>query len=227
MKNSTEAGLGEKLADPTYSRVREKLREDIVSGYFPSGKRLKIAELVDRYSVSQMPIREALQQLQGEGLIIIEPNKGAHVRQIDQDFLENMYDIRQLIEVYLTVKSIDHIQDKDVKELTQIQDKYELAAKKKDYDLCVKLNKLFHVTIYAVANNPEGSQILEKHWQLINTLRFTHGYGPDRLAEVIEEHRNIIKALDKRDVIAVEKAATAHCVAAKADLISQISRRGN
>jgi DNA-binding GntR family transcriptional regulator len=212
----------EKLADPTYSRVREKLREDIVGGYFPSGKRLKIAELVERYSVSQMPIREALQQLQGEGLIVIEPNKGAHVRQIDQRFLENMYDIRQLIEVYLTVKSIDHIQEKDIRELAQIQGKYERAAKNRDYALCAKLNKLFHMTIYTVANNPEGSQILEKHWQLINTLRFTHGYGPGRLEKVIEEHRNIIDALGRKDVAAVERAANTHCAAAKADLINQI-----
>ncbi|MBL8228105.1 MAG: GntR family transcriptional regulator, partial [Bryobacterales bacterium] len=68
------------LGDPVYLRVRERLRADILSGRFGPGERIKIAELSKRYGVSQMPVREALQMLQGEGLITIAPNKGASVR---------------------------------------------------------------------------------------------------------------------------------------------------
>lgn len=198
MKNRTEADSFGTLGDPTYSRVREKLRQDILSGHYVSGERLKIAELVSRYNVSQMPIREALQQLQGEGLLIIEPNKGAHVRQVDQQFLKNMYEIRQLIEVYLTVKCMETIQEKDLKALLLIQTNYEKASAKEDYTTALQLNKQFHSAIYKLADNMEGLQILEKHWQLINTLRLTYGFGSTRTHEVIEEHRAILDALQKK-----------------------------
>src|SRR3712207_3392027 len=68
------------IADPIYVRVREQLRTDILQGVFAPGERIKIAELSKRYGVSQMPVREALQMLQGEGLVTIAPNKGASIR---------------------------------------------------------------------------------------------------------------------------------------------------
>ena len=225
MKDKIQSNALEQLADPTYSRVREKLRQDILSGYFISGERLKIAELVKRYNVSQMPIREALQQLQGEGLLIIEPNKGAHVRQVDREFLENIYEIRQVIEVYLTVKCINNLKDKDLKNLNQIQNYYEKAAAKADYNTCLQLNRKFHSTIYELANNPEGLQILERHWQLINTLRLTYGFGYRRTEEVINEHRAILAALENRSPKEVEDAASIHCTRAKSDLLSQMSKK--
>jgi DNA-binding GntR family transcriptional regulator len=225
LKDKMQSNSSSQLADPTYSRVREKLREDILSGYFISGERLKIAELVDRYKVSQMPIREALQQLQGEGLLIIEPNKGAHVRKVDKQFLESIYEIRQLIEVYLTVKCMDNLKPKDLKLLNQIQKSYESAASKEDYTSCLQLNRRFHSTIYELANNSEGLQILEKHWQLINTLRLTYGFGSRRTAEVIKEHQAILKALESGDPTEVETAASIHCIHAKADLLAQMGDR--
>lgn len=225
MKGKVQPDSITPLADPTYSRVREKLREDILSGYFVSGERLKIAQLVERYNVSQMPIREALQQLQGEGLLIIEPNKGAHVRKVDKQFLESIYEIRQLIEVFLTVKCLENITEKDLRLLNQIQKKYEAAASKEDYTTCLQLNRRFHSTIYELANNMEGLQILEKHWQLINTLRLTYGFGSRRTTEVIKEHRAILSALEKGDKAAVEKAAAIHCVHAKSDLLLQMSEK--
>jgi DNA-binding GntR family transcriptional regulator len=225
LKDKLQSDSLSQLADPTYSRVREKLREDILSGYFISGERLKIAELVERYKVSQMPIREALQQLQGEGLLIIEPNKGAHVRKVDKKFLESIYEIRQLIEVYLTVKCVGNLKDKDLKLLNQIQKGYETAASKEDYTSCLQLNKRFHSTIYELADNSEGEKILEKHWQLINTLRLTYGFGSQRTAEVIEEHRAILRALESRDPKAVERAASVHCEHAKADLLLQMDSK--
>lgn len=227
MKDTTQSDSLNQLANPTYSRVREKLREDILTGYFISGERLKIAELVKRYNVSQMPIREALQQLQGEGLLIIEPNKGAHVRKVDQHFMENIYEIRQVIEVYLTVKCVQSLKEKDLKILNQIQSSYEKAASNEDYSACLQLNRRFHSTLYEAADNPEGLQILERHWQLINTLRLTYGFGTRRTKEVIEEHRAILAALENRDAKAVEKAATLHCINAKSDMLSQMAEKFN
>ena len=94
MKN----GSTDTLSNTIYSRVTDDLRRAIVSGDFESGERLKMVDLIQRFGTSQMPIREALQQLQGEGLITIIPNRGAQVKIIDHDFVSNIYDLRVAIE---------------------------------------------------------------------------------------------------------------------------------
>ncbi|MEA1911003.1 MAG: GntR family transcriptional regulator [Spirochaetota bacterium] len=78
------------LSNTIYSRVSDNLRMAIVSGEFDPGERLKMADLITRFGTSQMPIREALQQLQGEGLIKIIPHRGAQVITIDQLFIKNI-----------------------------------------------------------------------------------------------------------------------------------------
>ena len=73
--------------------VQQRLRNDIVSGALPFGSRLIIEDLATRYGVSHMPIREALRVLHGEGLVVIEPNRGAHVRPIYAGFIEDVFDV--------------------------------------------------------------------------------------------------------------------------------------
>ena len=82
------------LRGTTYRRVHDAILADIVKGSFTPGARLKIADLCRRYGLSPMPIREALQQLQGEGIVVMEPNKGAKVRTIDRNFIADIYDVR-------------------------------------------------------------------------------------------------------------------------------------
>ena len=68
-----------------------RLRDEILSGAAPPGERLVVRDLVERWGVSHIPIREALRVLHGEGLVIIEPNRGAHVRPIYSGFIEDLF----------------------------------------------------------------------------------------------------------------------------------------
>ena len=68
-----------------------RIRDDIVSGALRFGERITMDALASRYGVSHMPVREALRELQGEGLVQIEPNRGARVRSIDSSFVENLF----------------------------------------------------------------------------------------------------------------------------------------
>src|SRR6185312_11676029 len=87
------------LARPT--SIYDRLREDIIEGRISADSRLKVRDLAARYGVSTNPVREALQQLRGEGFVVISPNRGARVRPIDEDFVRNVYEITALIEPYL------------------------------------------------------------------------------------------------------------------------------
>jgi DNA-binding GntR family transcriptional regulator len=75
-------------------RLHDLIREDIVEGRLEPGARLKTAELAERYGTSTNPVREALHQLQGEGIVVISPNRGARVRPVGEEFVRNIYEIR-------------------------------------------------------------------------------------------------------------------------------------
>lgn len=212
------------IADPVYVRVREQLRTDILTGVFSPGERIKIATLSKRYGVSQMPVREALQMLQGEGLIHIIPNKGARIRAVDERFIRNMYDIRGVLETLLVRRCVDRIHDSDIFALHAAQARCEECAKEGDMEGVLRENKKFHHIIYTLADNPEAVKILERHWGLIDSLRRTFGFGPGRSEQLIAEHRQLLRALDRRDAAEAERVSLLHCGNACLDLIAQMER---
>lgn len=213
------------MNETTYSRVRDRLREDILRGIFEPGVRLPITELAQRYAVSQMPIREALQQLQGEGLITLLPQKGAHVKKIDEKFISNIYDIRGAIDALLIRKSIEVIKDKDIDHITEIQQRYEEAVSRQSLEEILELNDLLHATINGYADNPEALKIKERHWGLIGGFRKTFGYNPERYQETTKEHRNIIQAIKDRNPDLAAQLVNDHSMKAKKDLIESLNNK--
>ncbi|SFF21165.1 DNA-binding transcriptional regulator, GntR family [Paenibacillus algorifonticola] len=209
----------------TYSRVCKQLREDILSGFFEPGVRLRIVELTNRYQVSQMPIREALQQLQGEGLIILNPQKGASVREVDEQFVMNMYDIRIAIETMLAQKGVIHLTDHLYNELSEIEDNYEKAVHNTDTTSALQWNEKLHRKINDLANNPEAVQIINRHWGLIDSMRHQFGFSEIRIAETIQEHRLLLQALKQRDADMVAQVTLEHVTKAKNDLINRMKLR--
>ena len=87
--------------EPGYGRLQQLLREEILDGRIPAGSRLKVSDIIARFGTSTNPAREALQGLEGEGLVIITPNRGARVRLINEDLVRNIFDIRALLEPYI------------------------------------------------------------------------------------------------------------------------------
>lgn len=213
------------MNDPIYARVRERLRSDILTGEFDAGSRLKIAMLSEKYSVSQMPIREALQQLQGEGLIRIEPNKGASVRKIDEMFVSNLYDIRAALEAMLTRLATPNLQAPQRDAMRKIQASYEAAVRRGDSEQAAQLDAQFHQTVYQATGNVEAVEWVERQRGLIQCLRRKYGFGPARTPAIIREHRSLLLALDYQNAQDAEKAAREHCENAKHDLLQMMNQR--
>ncbi len=213
------------MNDPIYARVRERLRSDILSGEFDTGSRLKIAMLCERYAVSQMPIREALQQLQGEGLVNIEPNKGASVRKIDEQFVSNLYEIRAALEAMLTRLATPNLLAPQRESMRKIQASFEAAVRRGDSEQASELDAQFHRTVYLAANNQEALEWIERQSGLIRCLRRKYGFGPARTPAIIREHRALVLALDYKNAADAEAAAREHCDHAKNDLLQQMNQR--
>lgn len=215
------------LNETTYSRVRDLIREDILSGQLEPGVRLPIADLAKRYGVSQMPVREALQQLQGEGLVTLLPQKGASVRKIDERFVHNMYDIREAIESMLVRKSVDMAADRQIDEIEKYRQLHEQAVKSNDLPAILDYNIQFHFVINSIPDNPEALNIINRGWQIIDGFRKKFGFNPGRLEDIIRDHRNLVLAFKERDAGRAAEISTDHVRKAKADLISRMKMNLN
>ena len=203
-------------------RVAVRIRDDIVSGVLPFGYRLTMDNLAERYGTSHMPIREALRQLQGEGLVVGEPNRGSRVRTVDKRFVENLFDIRNVLEVALTRQVALRAEPGLAMRLEAIEDQFERAVENGDYSAALVINRDFHQTIYAEADNPEACALIERHWFLISALWRVYGYGADRFDGVISDHRFLIRAIAGRDGDTASAIMGAHVVKAKQELVDRM-----
>ena len=85
-------------ASTMVDQIAVVIRQAILQGQYGPGERIKVAEIAQRFGFSSMPIREALRKLEGEGIVLIAPNRGATVRTLDRPFIEDLYDVRTALE---------------------------------------------------------------------------------------------------------------------------------
>lgn len=206
----------------TIHDINQRIREDIVSGDLAFGARLTIDALATRYGVSHMPVREALRELQGEGLVVIEPNRGARVRTIDADFVENLFEIRTALEVMMVRRAARRCTPADIAGLRAIEDALEQHVAAENFAAVVGENRRFHQAINRMADNVDALPILDRHWLLLSALWRTHGYAETRFAGVSSDHRHLIAALAAHDQEAAAVLMGAHATKARLELVARI-----
>jgi len=199
-----------------------RIRDDIVSGTLRFGERITMDALACRYGVSHMPVREALRQLQGEGLVQIEPNRGARVRSIDSSFVENLFEIRTALEVMMVRRAAARCTPSDIAELQGIEATLEQHIVAGDHALLVAENRRFHQAINRCAANADALPLIDKHWMLLAALWRHYGYGQDRFTGVANDHQNLIQALAAHDQEAAAMIMGAHATKAKLGLLARI-----
>ncbi len=210
------------LGGTTYQRVRDRIRADILAGKIAPGTRLKISDIAERYGLSHMPVREALQQLQGEGLVQLSPNRGASVRRMDAAFIRSLFDIREALEGFLTRQAAERITPAVMEDLQALQDRYDAAVERGETKACIPLNIAFHRTILQVTGNEEALRLLDQHTSLIMALRSRVGYAPDRPSTIQREHRALLDALARGDGDAAQRIHARHVRSAGDDMLAML-----
>lgn len=201
--------------------IQNLLRNDIVAGDFAFGSRLIIEDLAARYGVSHMPIREALRILHGEGLVVIEPNRGARVRPIYRGFIEDIFDVRCAIETMLARRAAARRTDEHLQRLRAAAAKLEAMVAAGDHASVPMANREFHTVINDAAGNPGALPIVDSHWLLLSALLKRYGHGEDRFQRVIEEHQHLIHAIERRDAHSAEMLMGAHIEKGKNNLLQR------
>lgn len=208
------------LIAPAYEVLRERLREEIIGGAIAPGSRLTIDEVSIRFGTSHMPVREAFQWLQGEGLVRILPHRGVRVLDIDIKAVENIFDIRSAIEELLASRSAGRMDAETLAKSRDLNAQMEARAAAGDLRYNFDLDRDFHAAIYARADNDEAFGIFSKYSNIILALRRRYGFGPGRVEETVREHDRLLEAVAGGDAEGAARIARAHKVVAKEDLIA-------
>lgn len=195
--------------------ISERIREDIISGALPFGTRVTMASLAQRYGVSQMPVRVALSQLQGEGLVETTPSGRASIRSIDARFVSSVFDIRRSLEALVIQDAARYITPEQLQALERVEGELERMVAREDYGAAHTANRAFHQIIADGSHNRDAVDLLDRHWFLVSALWHRFEFGPERFAGVITDHQFLIKSLRQRDGDSAVLIIHAHIAKAK------------
>lgn len=204
------------------SRVERAIRRDIVSGIIAPGDRLRVADLSTRYGVSHIPVREALRQLEGDRLVVIDPHKGAILRGVTPKFVRDMHDTRAAVEALLVRNATERITPEAALELVRLSGAYEEAAASGNAAAMVEANLTLHRRIAAMGENAVAADIMEQGWELVVSIRQRYGFGASRIAAIIDQHRRLVRAIGSGDPNTAVQIAMEHCLDARDDLLARM-----
>lgn len=213
------------LNEPVYLRVKRAILADLVSGEFQPGMHLTIDALTSRYGVSHMPIREALRQLEGEGILISLAHRGFKIETVTEDYIRRIYDIRVGIESLLAHRAAELATDEDIREIRQMHEGLSALIRAGGGMPAALENVKFHKRIYSIAQNPEAELILEGRTRVVRTVGDGFGgYALDAFEAVIAEHEKMVVALEHKDPKAAGDAVFDHVTAARDRLLGKMAQ---
>lgn len=201
--------------------IFELIREDIIEGRLQANERLVVAELAQRHGTSTNPVREALQQLRGEGFVIMSPNRGARVRPIDEDFIRDISEVAGLIEPFLVRWFVGMATDEDLSELERIQLLIEENAFK-DPILHSEIDTAFHTLMYERHYNRHVAQLWWRNREVLRAVTRRMDYTLARRAAVIKDHRELIQCIKDQDADKAAEVIERHVAGSGWHIIEQM-----
>lgn len=211
------------LNEPTYIRIKRAIVRDLFAKVLRPGSHLTIEMLTSRYGVSHMPVREALRQLEGEGVIRSHAHKGFRIAAISDTYIRNIYDIRIGIESLLARRAVERGRPEQFAELEAIHEQFILDLDDPDRLKATRTNILFHQRLYEIAENPDALQALEGRTLVVRTFGSTlSGYRDEDRPLVRGEHERVVGAILARDAIRCGQAIFDHVTAARERLVTRM-----
>jgi DNA-binding GntR family transcriptional regulator len=177
----------------------ERLRTLITEGELAPGARLNERELSERLGVSRTPLREAFRMLAADGLLVQLPNRGAQVVALSPDDVRHAFEVMASLEGLAGELAVARVTDADLADLRSLQDEMEDAHSRQDLPTYYRVNRAIHDRINALAGNPVLTQTFRALNARLHALRFRSNLVHGKWTKAVAEHREMLKALEKRD----------------------------
>lgn len=191
-------------------KVFQNIRQDIIRGKYSRGEELKELLIADEMEISRTPVREALRQLEREGLVTIIPNKGTYVVGITAQDMKDIYEIRYELEGLCVRRAVDIATPEQLEELEEILYLTEYHIKKGHDKQIAELGGKFHEILYEAGAGRMLMRILQNYYLYLEPVRRVLFDIPGNIVEAIWEHRQILEAVKERDKDKAEHAVNLH-----------------
>jgi DNA-binding GntR family transcriptional regulator len=206
--------------ETSYQRVTNLLRTEIIAGDIPLGGWLRMMAIADRFGVSVQPVREALQQLEGEGLVEMIPNRGARVRELDRDRLIHANEIGEALECFLARQFAEEASPASLRKLEALQVEHDAAIETRDWALIDAANHAFHRFINTHGGNIEAADLISRYYGLSEGLMNKRGRSEAFAERVRAEHHALLDAFRRHDADAAAQINAIHVRGTVSDVLA-------
>lgn len=208
----------------THELVAAVLREAITAGHLRSNEPLPQDEIAAQLDVSHIPVREALRQLQSEGLVTYQRNRGASVSALSPEEIREIYDIRGILETAAITQACVKLPPDS---LARAADILAAAERTQDPALWGSLDVEFHEAIYALESRPRLRELIAGLLRRVDRYWLSHGMMLQHRFEFEREHRALLEAVTQHDAVAAGNDLRAHLAGASDLLIAEMARQAD
>jgi DNA-binding GntR family transcriptional regulator len=198
----------------------DELRRLIISGQIERGSRIRQDELAARFDTSITPVREALRQLEAEGLLVSEPHRGVRVASADLEAIKGTYIMRRLVEPYVMQRATRRISRRELEQATDINERMRSVAGEDVHEMG-HLNHEFHALFFRRCGIPSLTRGITTLWPAFPADMF-HAM-PERAVASVAEHTRILDAVARGDLEDVRVAVDEHIARSYAALADYLS----
>jgi DNA-binding GntR family transcriptional regulator len=204
---------GERLdSKGLYQEVAQRLRERIFSHELAPGTWIDEKALAQAFGISRTPMREALKELAGEGLVILTPRRGCKVVQLSTRDIEEVFPVLALLESQCAFEATGKIRPKDLPRLKTLHETLEIHTANKDRGGWLKTDQDFHSVLYEISGNRWLLRVISDLRKVVLLARYYFLVQEGRLEQSLEEHRQIMAAICRQDAAAVRHYVYAHLI---------------
>lgn len=191
--------------------VYQAIHKAIIEGKFKPGEKLEPEKLAIDLEVSRMPIREAINRLQTEGLVDIIPHTAAVVATVDTDEIKDLMTVRSMLEGFAVRRATKRITEKGLEKLWKICKEMEIKTKdKKDRNSLIARNREFHQTILEACGNKTIKSICSNLYDSFERFNMQLISSQKRANQILYEHRNLVETIEARKSAVAEKLMRSH-----------------
>ena len=195
---------------PLRDVVFNTLRQAILTGELKPGERLMEIHLANKLGVSRTPIREAIRKLELEGLVKMIPRRGAEVAQITEKSLQDVLEVRRNLDALCAELACERISNEEIAALEAACKEFEEATQTKDARIIAAADVALHDIIIKATNNNRLVQLVNNLAEQMYRYRFEYIKDYSMHGRLVEEHRIIFEAIQKKDKVTAAAAAVTH-----------------
>lgn len=206
----------EKISGPLWVSLYKELRADILSRDLRDGSKLSESYVCNKYGVSRTPVREALFQLEAEGLIKIIPNRGAFVTGLTDRDISDIFDMRCLLEAQAAEWAVMRMSTEEIDKLSETLDFMELYTLRGDAERILEFNREFHNIIYDGCRDRMIQNALRTYHTYLKNALPPVNYSIGQLKDIFKEHKTIYLAFESKNAVTARKVMEEHVRHSKA-----------